>query len=320
MWTAAMSKDVKLRCSKAWSGKSTRGWRPSTQPTAKHLLERKCWKSSNGAAMLWEIWLHHFKKNSCFGFWTCFCLSQPKKIYSIPPWALRDKDVAYFQHMTLGKWLSAGPIARKGFRKQVHLLEGMSTTVAFWREYNLIWISFGACLTFNVLRLGSCFATYAIPCSGYPWNSRLVLSTMWNRSILYMGLVNPTLKSFHVKTGYNFMGAHLSVTSLDGTLKDSCPWNNILFFNTDFGFNYSPLSRLRILNLEYSPLSKWPNPAAGLFPDYMHIIHLAVAVDSICSLLLDLSDPCSGETRENKLVALWESYKEWADAERNLVS
>ena len=29
--------------------------------------------------MLWEIWLHHFKKDSCFGFWTCFCLSQPKK-------------------------------------------------------------------------------------------------------------------------------------------------------------------------------------------------------------------------------------------------
>ena len=104
------------------------------------------------------------------------------------------------------------------------------------------------------------------------------------------------------------------------------PWK-ILALGTTFCsltrilvFNYSPLSRLRILNLEYSPLSKWPNPAAGLFPDYMHIIHLAVAVDSICSLLLDLSDPCSGETRENKLVALWESYKEWADAERNLVS
>ena len=40
-------------------------------------------------------------------------------------------------------------------------------------------------------------------------------------------------------------------------------------------------------------------------PDYMHIVHLAVGPDLVCSVLLDLSDPEPGLTREAKLTGLW---------------
>ena len=140
MWTAAMSKDVKLRCSKAWSGKSTRGWRPSTQPTAKHLLERKCWKSSNGAAMLWEIWLHHFKKDSCFGFWTCFCLSQPKK-----------KDIPFHREPCATRTWRISNTWPLGSGFQPVLLPGkvFESRFTYWRVCLLLWHSGGNTIWFG---------------------------------------------------------------------------------------------------------------------------------------------------------------------------
>lgn len=55
-------------------------------------------------------------------------------------------------------------------------------------------------------------------------------------------------------------------------------------------------------------------------PDYMHIVHLAVGPDLVCSVLLDLSDPEPGLTREAKLTGLWGSYNDWCEAGRLLVS
>lgn len=49
-------------------------------------------------------------------------------------------------------------------------------------------------------------------------------------------------------------------------------------------------------------------------PDYMHIVHLAVGPDLVCAVLLDLSDPEPGLTREAKLTGLWGSYNDWCEA------
>ena len=45
------------------------------------------------------------------------------------------------------------------------------------------------------------------------------------------------------------------------------------------------------------------------FPDVMHLVHLAIIPDVLCSLLLDLSD--TGR-RDDELGALWSSYHSWA--------
>lgn len=60
----------------------------------------------------------------------------------------------------------------------------------------------------------------------------------------------------------------------------------------------------------------------GIFPDYMHIVHLALAMDSISSVLLDLTDPgiIAGASRDARLNHLWLSYREWAEGSRHLPS
>ena len=61
----------------------------------------------------------------------------------------------------------------------------------------------------------------------------------------------------------------------------------------------------------------------GIFPDYMHIVHLALAMDSISSVLLDLSDPdaaiIAGGTRDARLNHLWESYRDWCEGSSHLI-
>ena len=42
----------------------------------------------------------------------------------------------------------------------------------------------------------------------------------------------------------------------------------------------------------------------------MHLLHLAVYPDVICSLLCDLTD---GRTRDQDLSRLWDNYKTWCD-------
>lgn len=57
----------------------------------------------------------------------------------------------------------------------------------------------------------------------------------------------------------------------------------------------------------------------GIFPDQMHIVHLAVATDAITSCLLDWSDNetlVGGSSREKRLTQLWESYFRWCEAQR----
>ena len=58
-------------------------------------------------------------------------------------------------------------------------------------------------------------------------------------------------------------------------------------------------------------------PLQGIYPDIMHIVHLAVGMDAVASLLLDLVDfpgLIDGGTRDQRLAKLWENYKEWCDA------
>ena len=47
------------------------------------------------------------------------------------------------------------------------------------------------------------------------------------------------------------------------------------------------------------------------FPGVMHLVHLAIIPDVLCSLLLDLSD--TGR-RDEELGALWSSYHSWAES------
>ena len=54
----------------------------------------------------------------------------------------------------------------------------------------------------------------------------------------------------------------------------------------------------------------------GLYPDYMHMVHLAVAVDLITSMLLEITDDASifsQASRERRLLHVWEAYREWAE-------
>ena len=54
----------------------------------------------------------------------------------------------------------------------------------------------------------------------------------------------------------------------------------------------------------------------------MHIVHLALATDSMSSVLLDLTDDdagvIEGATRDRRLLHLWENYREWSEASRLL--
>lgn len=60
---------------------------------------------------------------------------------------------------------------------------------------------------------------------------------------------------------------------------------------------------------------------AGILPDYMHIVHLALGVDGLASVLMDLVDHpdglVEGQSRDQKLEKLFENYKEWAEATRS---
>jgi len=57
----------------------------------------------------------------------------------------------------------------------------------------------------------------------------------------------------------------------------------------------------------------------GIFPDMMHICHLAVYVDVITSCLLDWSDSPSlffnGSSREKRLTQLYENYRRWCESQ-----
>ena len=47
---------------------------------------------------------------------------------------------------------------------------------------------------------------------------------------------------------------------------------------------------------------------SGILPDYMHIVHLALAVDVLSSVLMDMV-----ELGLATLKSLWENYKHWCD-------
>lgn len=61
-----------------------------------------------------------------------------------------------------------------------------------------------------------------------------------------------------------------------------------------------------------------PNPSQGIFPDVMHITHLALAPDVITSCLLDWSDDSSyfaGGSRDRRLNEMWQSYRSWCESQ-----
>ena len=55
----------------------------------------------------------------------------------------------------------------------------------------------------------------------------------------------------------------------------------------------------------------------------MHIVHLALAMDSMSSVLLDLTDDdaciIDGNTRDRRLQHLWENYRDWCETSRLLL-
>lgn len=57
----------------------------------------------------------------------------------------------------------------------------------------------------------------------------------------------------------------------------------------------------------------------GIYPCYMHIVHLALGTDLITSLLMDWTDNqtyCSGPSRDARLAVLWNNYRIWCEDQR----
>ena len=54
----------------------------------------------------------------------------------------------------------------------------------------------------------------------------------------------------------------------------------------------------------------------GIYPDVMHVLHLAIYPDVISSFLLDNSD---GKDRDKKLTAYWDNYRDWAESQGSLL-
>ena len=55
----------------------------------------------------------------------------------------------------------------------------------------------------------------------------------------------------------------------------------------------------------------------------MHIVHLALGVDALASVIMDLVDHptlVGGNNKSQKLDALWENYREWCESGSALVS
>ncbi len=61
----------------------------------------------------------------------------------------------------------------------------------------------------------------------------------------------------------------------------------------------------------------WPTSMCqGILPDLMHISHLAIIPDCICSSLLDWTDTTryfEGSSRDKRLDVLWHSYRTWCE-------
>ena len=55
----------------------------------------------------------------------------------------------------------------------------------------------------------------------------------------------------------------------------------------------------------------------GIYPDVMHITHLALAPDAICSLLLDYTDKgfLEGNSRDARFPVLYDMYRAWCESE-----
>ena len=63
------------------------------------------------------------------------------------------------------------------------------------------------------------------------------------------------------------------------------------------------------------------NLLAGIYPDVMHITHLALGVDALSSVMLDVVDHptlVAETTKQKKLDVLWENYREWCEGGRLL--
>lgn len=106
---------------------------------------------------------------------------------------------------------------------------------------------------------------------------------------------------------------------------DSIAWRNTFVQNHWMGPLPTPIFKMTIVfylggGIFYKSGKKttimiFGKPSPGIFPDYMHIMHLACSVDAICSMLLDLTD---GGNRDQQLSQLWESYRKWCEDARFL--
>ena len=88
-------------------------------------------------------------------------------------------------------------------------------------------------------------------------------------------------------------------------------------FTFELILNMSPNSSKKVSGFP-NYVSKPRHPAQGIFPDVMHITHLALAPDVITSCLLDWSDDSSyfsGGSRDRRLNEMWQSYRSWCESQ-----
>ena len=90
-------------------------------------------------------------------------------------------------------------------------------------------------------------------------------------------------------------------------------WHVFLVDPYFLGGIHPPLEEMQFLLVFFDILAN-----QGIFPDSMHIIHLALAPDCITSCLLDWSDNqlyIVGTSRDKRLQVLWENYRKWCESQ-----
>ena len=67
---------------------------------------------------------------------------------------------------------------------------------------------------------------------------------------------------------------------------------------------------------EFSKVCRVSRCSSGLYPDVMHILHLAVIPDAVASVFLEYTDDesiFSGSKRDDRLEELWQLYRSWCE-------
>ncbi|CAE7248892.1 unnamed protein product [Symbiodinium sp. CCMP2592] len=100
--------------------------------------------------------------------------------------------------------------------------------------------------------------------------------------------------------------------------------NNVELLYSCFGHHAQHRSTLITTNEDFvevhgeSPLTRIDGfGPCRILPDYMHMVHLACAVDFLASMLLEVTDDATiveGSSREKRLDLIWKDYRSWSEA------